>query len=326
MTATGKLVFAGRAGTPYLWSLPLDANRGRPLEATRVLMPYSDFGLHTVSADGRRLAFLAGRHDAADVWLRDLPSGRAAALSTTPSIEDYPVMAPDGSALLYRSIAGDQADNPYSVDTKEDLYSIGTDGSIPKKLCANCGAPTDWSADKRYILLQRNYPHGRIDVRDLATGTQAQILAHDRHAIYRAHLSPDGRWIVFHAAEVGGPTREFVAPFSGTTAIGEREWIAITDGQAVVDAPRFSPDGNLIYFISEQDGFRCVWAQRLDAQSKKPEGRPFAVQHLHGRYRLMTGTDSYAWRMDLSVARNMLVFNVGELRGNIWSLDLRRTD
>jgi len=33
-------------------------------------------------------------------------------------------------------------------------------------------------------------------------------------------------------------------------------------------AANWSPDGKLVYFISTRDGFRCVWAQRLDAAGK----------------------------------------------------------
>ena len=39
--------------------------------------------------------------------------------------------------------------------------------------------------------------------------------------------------------------------------------------------PIWSPDGNLLYFLSERDGFRCIWGQKLDPASKRPLGAPF---------------------------------------------------
>jgi pantothenate kinase len=45
--------------------------------------------------------------------------------------------------------------------------------------------------------------------------------------------------------------------------------------------PEFSLNGQYLYFQSGRDGFRCIWAQRLDAKNKKPLGSPFAVQHFH---------------------------------------------
>ena len=47
-------------------------------------------------------------------------------------------------------------------------------------------------------------------------------------------------------------------------------------------AAAWSPDGRLVYLLLDRDGFRCLWAQRLDAATKQPLGTPFAVQHWHG--------------------------------------------
>jgi hypothetical protein len=58
------------------------------------------------------------------------------------------------------------------------------------------------------------------------------------------------------------------------------EWIAIADGQSDA-APVWSPDGNLLYFFSDIDGSRCIWARRLDLKTKRPVGEPFAVLHRH---------------------------------------------
>lgn len=32
-------------------------------------------------------------------------------------------------------------------------------------------------------------------------------------------------------------------------------------------------------FFSDLEGFRCIWAQRLDPATKQPEGPAFAVRH-----------------------------------------------
>jgi len=94
------------------------------------------------------------------------------------------------------------------------------------------------------------------------------------------------------------------------------EWISITEGDSWEDKPRWSPDGNLLYFTSERDGFRCIWARRLDPSTKRPRGAPFAVFHSHtARLNLM---NVGLGPLELAVARDKLVFNMAERTGNIW--------
>ena len=71
-----------------------------------------------------------------------------------------------------------------------------------------------------------------------------------------------------------------------------------------------------MYFLSERDGFRCFWAQRLDGATKRPEGEPFAVQHFH-QARLSFDPDRFAG-IQLSAGPNKLVFPNQERTGNIW--------
>jgi hypothetical protein len=88
------------------------------------------------------------------------------------------------------------------------------------------------------------------------------------------------------------------------------------------DLPRWSPDGNTIYFLSGRDGFRCFWGQRLNPATKDPAGEPFAVQHFHRTRRsLRYIQDSGA--IGLAVARDRIVFPLAELTGNIWLTKLK---
>ena len=71
-----------------------------------------------------------------------------------------------------------------------------------------------------------------------------------------------------------------VAPFRGAAEIPESQWIPV-NGSAYDRQPRWSPDGNLIYFHSNRDGFQCLWWQRLDPVTKRPAGAAFNVYHIH---------------------------------------------
>lgn len=78
-----------------------------------------------------------------------------------------------------------------------------------------------------------------------------------------------------------------------------------------------SPDGNLLYFVSDRDGFRCIWAQRR-AQTKRPIDRPFAVYHFHQTSRRLSHN---VGRIGVAVARDKIVLALEELRGNVWMLE-----
>jgi|ERR1700756_2242394 WD40-like Beta Propeller Repeat len=64
--------------------------------------------------------------------------------------------------------------------------------------------------------------------------------------------SPNGRWIVFEATKEQSRGTEsviYVVP------VASGPWIHVTEGTHSDDKPRWSPDGNMIYSLSERAGF-----------------------------------------------------------------------
>src|SRR5262249_17481492 len=144
------------------------------------------------------------------------------------------------------------------------------------------------------------------------------LLNHPSYALFQPQFSPDDRWVSFNGT-AAGRSRIFVAPVRGAGLIPESEWIAITDS-VWDDKARWSPDGNLLYFISDRDGFRCIWAQRLEPASKRPLGPAIPIYHAHEARRSMMNVGSGP--LEISVARDKIVFNMSEQTGNIWMLQL----
>ena len=131
-------------------------------------------------------------------------------------------------------------------------------------------------------------------------------------------FSPDGKWMAFHARTKMTTAQVFVAPLDGVLPVPRERWIAVTDGGSEEMEPAWSPNAELLYFLSDRDGFRCIWARRLNALSKQPAGDAFAVRHFHRArrsLRRMTGTTGL---IGLSVAPGRMVVSFGELTGNIW--------
>jgi dipeptidyl aminopeptidase/acylaminoacyl peptidase len=155
-----------------------------------------------------------------------------------------------------------------------------------------------------------------VGLLNVVTGKKTALLRHEQYDLFQGYFSPDDRWITFSARLSPDRTQLFVVPFTGERELKESEWIVVTDGSRKDFKARWSPDGNLLYFVSQRDGFRCLWAQRLDPTTKRPLGPSFEVFPSHKARLSLMNVDVTA--LEFSVAREKIVFNLGELTGNIW--------
>jgi hypothetical protein len=132
-------------------------------------------------------------------------------------------------------------------------------------------------------------------------------------------VSPDGHWGVFHTIIDGVRRQIFVTPLREEQATGPSEWIPITSGAAMDRMASWSPDGHLLYFQSDRDGFRCVWVQALDA-ARRPTGAAWPLLHFHTARRSLTNLSTTT---PLAVARQRLALSVAEIRGDVWMMEPR---
>ena len=218
-----------------------------------------------------------------------------------------PVITADGSRVAYRD-----------GEKRPGIYAVPSFGGVPERLCVDCGDSyvQDWSQDKTRLLFVTGKP-AAVFVLDLRSGDKWLALQRSKD-LWQAQLSHDNRWIsVLEAAPDEAGTRVWVAPFRDRSTPAPGEWIAITTGEHWDDKPRWSPDDNLVYFTSLRDGFPCLWAQRLQQNTKQPLGSPFAVYHAHGARISLNNTGFLG--LEMAVVRDQLFINLGELSGNIWT-------
>jgi dipeptidyl aminopeptidase/acylaminoacyl peptidase len=166
-----------------------------------------------------------------------------------------------------------------------------------------------WSADGKRILVQRGWR--AVALLETENGREREFLRDDRFPIVEARFSPDGKWVAFTLA-ARPHSQIFVVPVDAPEQRTE-----VTAGIAGAGSPAWAADGGQLYFLTECQGFRCIWARRLDAH-RKPQGEPFPIRHFHHARHLLSGIDPQ--NVGLVAARDKLVFGMFETVGNVWSL------
>ncbi len=301
--ADGSFVFTLMNANADLWSLPADTAEARPTgEVQRLTQDAAADVMPSVSADGTKLAFASNRSGSFDIWLKDLVSGKESALTATPGPEVFPVLSADGSRVAYLS--------PGLLGLS--VYTIAAAGGAPQKACDSCGLPRSWTSDKTGLLL------GSGRLLSLDTKEQVPVMKTSKLRPFDSSLSPDDRWVALLTYGQGSATSLFVAPLRREGVAEESEWIAVTDGSADDGVPRWSPDGNRLYFFSERDGSRCLWTLRLDPLTRRPLSPPAPFQHFHSTRRPAGLLEVGREVVVPSVARDKVVFLLGDITSNIW--------
>jgi Tol biopolymer transport system component/predicted Ser/Thr protein kinase len=310
----GVIALANLNYNSNVWSLPLDADQGVVRGVmTRLTPDAASETLVSASRDGERAVFASTRSGGQHIWMKDLRSGTETQLTAGDAARSFPRISADGRHVAYAIQEGGKW-STYAVS----LDNRGRNGA-EQRLCEGCGIPTSWSLDASRLLYDA-LPGARIGLLDLTAGSLGNVLSHPKCDLWQGEFSPDDRWVAF-LANCGSTSRIYVVPAETLkSSPPPQTWIATSGDEAVDDKPRWSPDGNLLYFTSERDGFRCLWAQRLDPRTKHPSGAPAAVQHFHSSRLSLMNVDLGLF--EISIARGRLLLNAAEVTGNIWAADI----
>ena len=299
----GAVVYAVSEVAPAVWSLPLPSKRGAAPGEPEKLADGSGERLEAaVTADGRLIAFRRGD----DIWVRELATGQERALHARDLGDSPAVISPDGATVVYGAEGA--------------LYSIPVAGGEPERIVEHAGHPLSWSPDGKSLLCQGG--RRSVTLAYPSSEERPREILHDPDGnIYEPRFSPDGRWIAFHTGRPRPGREVWIVPFRPGPEPKESDWIHATEDGGSSRNPVWSPDGNTLYYLSERDGFRCIWAQPLD-RAKHPRGKPFAMRHFHqARRGLRSPRDPLA--AGLAAAPGKLLFTAFETTGNIWAVQSR---
>jgi Tol biopolymer transport system component len=293
--AVGLLAFGAwrltRSGSPVLVM-------GRSEQLT------SDPGLEiqpAISPDGRLVAYSAGNSSRMRIFIRPAGGGRTIPLSDdSGAVETQARWSPDGSSLLFLthggvSIAPALGGSSRPVVAPASAYGVTT---------------AAWSPDGQAIAFVRG---DSLQVMPLAGG-RARWLASGSD-LHSCSWSPNGRWIacvslnqisVRPGSMFGNlaPSTIILVP-----AVGGQP-IRLLEPRAFNQSPVWSPDGRRLFFLSNRDGPRDIYAVTLSS-SGRPRGEPA---------RLTTGLGAIS--ISLSTDGRKLAYAVYSARANIWALPI----
>ena len=233
----GQIVYRTGTAGPERFQVRWFDRSGSTVEVTERLPVALNPAL---SPDGRRAAlFMGGR--GTDIYLLDLLSRRPSQFTFDPRLDFAAVWSPDGSEIIFSSTRNGQ----------HDLYQKQASGAGGDRLLletAEDKVPTDWSADRKFLLYRNMDANHNFDIRGLSLADNKPFtVLSTEHDERDAQLSSDGKWIAYQSNE-SGRFEIYVRPFRppGDEVKADERWKISADGGTQV---RWKHDRTELFYV-----------------------------------------------------------------------------
>jgi serine/threonine protein kinase len=235
---------------------------------------------------------------------------KTSSLTSSPGVEQYPSLSPDGQWLVYsgwesgqrriflQSVGGQNAfpitkdpnvddDEPaFSPDGEKiafrsnreggGLFMMGRTGEAIRRLTSK-GFNPSWSPDGTKIAFVTE--NMQLTPLNREGGGELWIVDIATEAMRRLDVidalqpswSPHNHRIAFAANSAQPDTHIWTIPVNNGTPT------PVTSGTATDWCPKWSPDGKYLYFASDRGGSMNLWRVPMDEESGKPTGEPEAI-------------------------------------------------
>lgn len=223
----------------------------------------------TLSPDGKWVAYTSAASGNFDIYLQSVGGQNSINLTKdSPVADTHPLFSPDGERIAFRS----------SRDSG-GLFVMGRTGEAPRHLTPD-GFDASWSPDGSrlvYATVSADVPTDRsalssLRIVRLDSGAITTLLEMDGMS---PAWSPNGKFIAYwtHTAGPGKDAAVANRDIWMIPADGGTPW-KVTDDADVDWCPAWSPDGSVLYFVSNRGGSMNLWRVPMNAATGKPTGPP----------------------------------------------------
>jgi Tol biopolymer transport system component len=291
-----------------VWRVPLNANGVNDGSPKLLKFGMGAISSPSISSDGTRMAFATRLSNGLAIRIYD-PMKATTDTADTLRVYDSsrPRLSGNGQAVAY----GDG----------KKVYVAHIAGGEKEVLCDHCSPPTHISADGRQVLVEAADEEDQTQICSSSEHCRPLIPWAGKKLLKQsgARFSPDGRWVVFSGSRFDSPGRHiWITPLRESGTVAEQDLIPLTAGPAADLEPFWSPDGRTIFFLSDRDGFLCVYGRHVKPETAQPTGSVFRVFDAHqARWTIDSPTAAPA-DIGLSATRDSLVLMMTTRQANIW--------
>jgi hypothetical protein len=199
-----------------------------------------------ISPDGTRV-LLDIRDQDSDIWLWDLGRKTLTNVTRHPALDRFPVWTPDGKQFVFVS----NRDQGMSVIYRQSVDGTGDAERLSDGL-EEQQTPNSISTDGNQLVIDR---YRDLMLLSLDGSRRILPLVQTMFSETRASLSPDGRWLAYHADE-SGRFEIYVRPFP---SVNQGKAQISTDGGV---QPWWSRKGDQLFYVTQTGALMAVQVGR----------------------------------------------------------------